>query len=91
VVEQRGHVVGRGVEAHRRIAVGGAAVPLFFHGNDGAVLGENGQHFAESHIDGGTAAVQQHQRGAAPAVDFVVHADAVDGRVTALRGCHAGS
>jgi hypothetical protein len=86
VPEQRRDVVGRSVEANRRVAVGGAAVALFLDGDDATSPGQERDYPAEGDVDGRTAAVEQDQRNAAGgAVGLVVHRDAVHGGVAAVR------
>src|SRR5687768_13253935 len=73
-VPQEGRdVVRGGLECDGLIAIGCAAVPLFLHGDDPAASGEDREHSAERHLDGGPTAVKQDKRNAVSAtMHFVV-------------------
>ena len=81
-------VIRGSLECDGLIAVGRPAVPLLLHRDHPAAAGENREHLAERHLDGGPAAVKQDERNAVSAVSaamhFVVHLDAVDRRMAAL-------
>src|SRR5688572_21305719 len=69
-------VIRGGLEGNGLVAVGCAAVPLLFHCDDPAAAGEDREHLAERHVDGGPAAVKQDKRNAvSAAMHFVVHVD----------------
>src|SRR5688572_10818520 len=71
-------VIRGGLECDGLIAIGCTAVPLLLYGDDPAAAGEEWEHFAERHLDGGPAAVKQDKRNAvSAAMHFVVHVDAV--------------
>src|SRR5215203_993939 len=85
-VAKEGRDVVRGsLECDGLIAVGRPAVPLLLHCDDPAAAGEDREHFAERHLDGGPAAMKQDKRNAvSAAMHFVIHLDAVDRRMAAL-------
>ena len=68
----------------RAVDVVGASVPLEVGGDHLAGPRQGRQHLAELLIDVEQAAVQQDERGAAGAVQLVVHLQPVDRRVPGL-------
>jgi hypothetical protein len=83
--KQRRDVVCGRLKPDGSISVAGTAMALFFQGNDPAILREERKNSPKRALDGGSAAMQQDQwHSAAGSVHFVVHADPVDGRMTAL-------
>ncbi len=51
-------IIRGGLKRNGGIAIGRAAVTLFFHGDDPAAAGKNGEHSAERDINRGPAAVK---------------------------------
>ena len=81
VIKQRGHIVGKILAADVAFDVRRAAMALHFDGNHFSRFGKLADPAVPVVGDGHKRAVEQHH-GFAAAVDFVVHFEPVDRRVT---------
>ena len=86
VPEQSNGVLGGLLEGERAVHVRGVAVSLLLEGDHLSRLRDEGDQLAERGLDGGAAAVEQHERDAVLsriAVDLVVELEPVHGRIAA--------